>query len=78
LDVIEQALRVDSDAGRFNRAAKLARDAMAVDAEATSLEIALLRLYRQTGSHSAAAEQYSHYAAVAREEGVEPPPLEAV
>jgi ATP/maltotriose-dependent transcriptional regulator MalT/DNA-binding SARP family transcriptional activator len=78
LDIIEQALRADSDAGRFDRAAKLARDAMAVDAEAASLETALLRLYRQTGSHAAAAEQYSHYAAVAREDGIEPPPLEAM
>jgi DNA-binding SARP family transcriptional activator len=78
LDAIEQALRVESDAGRFDRAAKLARGAMALDSEAVALEVALLRLYRQTGSHSAAAEQYSHYAAVAREEGIEPPPLEAV
>jgi hypothetical protein len=50
----------------------------AVDAEAASLETALLRLYRQTGSHAAAAEQYSHYAAVAREDGIEPAPLEAM
>jgi DNA-binding SARP family transcriptional activator len=78
LDVIEQAIRAESDAGRFDRAAKVARRAIAVDSEATPLEVALLRLYRQTGSHSAAAEQYSHYAAVSREDGIEPPPLEAL
>jgi LuxR family maltose regulon positive regulatory protein len=78
LDVIEQALRADSDAGKFDRAAKLARRAMTVDADAASLEVALLRLYRQTGSHSAAAEQYSHYAAVSREDGIDLPPLEAL
>jgi LuxR family maltose regulon positive regulatory protein len=78
LDVIEQALRADSSAGRFDRAASLARAAMAIDTDAASLETALLRIYRQTGSHSAAAEQYSHYAALAREDGIEPPPLEAM
>jgi DNA-binding SARP family transcriptional activator len=78
LDVIEQAIRADSDAGRFDRAARLVRRAMAVDAEAASLEVALLRLYRQSGSHAAAAEQYSHYASVSREEGIEPAPLEAM
>jgi hypothetical protein len=32
-----------------------------------------------TGAHSAAAEQYAHYAAVMREElGIEPPPLDAL
>jgi ATP/maltotriose-dependent transcriptional regulator MalT/DNA-binding SARP family transcriptional activator len=78
LDVIEQALRADSDAGRFDRAGKLARRAMAIDAEAASLEVALLRLYRQTGSHAAAAEQYSHYSAASRDEGIEPQPLEGL
>jgi len=47
--------------------------------QAEHLEFALLRLYRLTGAHAAAAEQYGHYAAVVREElGLEPPPLDAV
>jgi hypothetical protein len=36
----------------------------------------LLRLYRATGAHSAAAEQYAHYANYMRDEhGVDAPPL---
>jgi len=78
LDVIEQAIRIDSEAGLYDRAARLARRAIAVDPDATHIEVALLRLYRQTGSHSAAAEQYAHYSAVVREDGFEPAPLESL
>jgi DNA-binding SARP family transcriptional activator len=39
----------------------------------------LLRLYRLSGAHSAAAEQYGHYATVMRDElGIEPPPLDSL
>ena len=39
----------------------------------------LLRLYRVSGAHSAAAEQYAHYATYMREElGVEPLALDAL
>jgi DNA-binding SARP family transcriptional activator len=62
LDVIEQAIRADSTAGRFDRAARLARRALDVDPDATSIEHALLLVYGGAGSHSAAAEQLSHYA----------------
>jgi DNA-binding SARP family transcriptional activator len=62
LDVIEQAMRTESAAGRYHHAASLARRALDVDPEASSIERALLLLYRYTGSHSAAAEQLSHYA----------------
>jgi DNA-binding SARP family transcriptional activator len=52
---------------------------MEVDPDAEHLELALLRLYRLTGAHSAAAEQYAHYSAMVREElGIEPPPLESL
>ncbi len=54
----------------------LARRALSIDPDLESLELSLLRLYRVTGAHSAAAEQYAHYAAYLRDElGVEPPPL---
>jgi DNA-binding SARP family transcriptional activator len=40
------------------------------------MELTLLRMYRATGAHSAASEQYAHYAAYLRDElGVEPPAL---
>jgi hypothetical protein len=38
----------------------------------------LLHLYRRTGSHAAAAEQYSHYAAAMRADGFEPPALNSL
>lgn len=78
LDVVEQAVRYYFDLGDFDRAARLARGAIAIDPEAEPIEAALLRLYRNTGSHAAAAEQYSHYTAADRAEGVEPRSLEDV
>jgi LuxR family maltose regulon positive regulatory protein len=78
LDVIEQAIHQDTASGRFGRAGLIARRAISVDPEAGSVEIALLRIYRNAGSHSAAAEQYSHYAAQAEDEGFEPTPISAL
>jgi len=79
LQLIEAAVTADMASGHFDRAIGLARRALEVDPEAEELELSLLRLYRQTGAHSAAAEQYAHYAAALRSElGVEPPPLEAI
>jgi DNA-binding SARP family transcriptional activator len=47
--------------------------------EADEIELSLLRLYRLSGSHSAAAEQYEHYAATIRENlGIEPPAFESL
>jgi DNA-binding SARP family transcriptional activator len=79
LQVIEAAIAVDIGAGRFERGIRLARAALGVDRLAEGLEISLVRLYRLSGAHAAAHEQYAHYAALLRDElGVEPPPLEAV
>jgi DNA-binding SARP family transcriptional activator len=78
LDVVEQAVRFYFDLGDFDRAARLARGAIAIDPEAEPIEAALLRLYRNTGSHAAAAEQYSHYSAADRADGLEPRSLEDV
>lgn len=76
LDVIEQAVRASFDAGEFEHAGWLARTAIDVDPEAESLEAALLRVYRNAGSHAAAAEQYSHYSSAERADGIEPEPLD--
>jgi DNA-binding SARP family transcriptional activator len=78
LDVIEQAVRAYFDSGDFDRASRLARGAIAIDPEAEPIEAALLRLYRNTGSHAAAAEQYSHYSALGRADGIEPRPLDEI
>jgi DNA-binding SARP family transcriptional activator len=76
LQVMEAAVTDDMASGHHDRAIELARRAIERDPSNETLELALLRLYRTTGAHAAAAEQYAHYAAVLREElGVEPPPL---
>jgi DNA-binding SARP family transcriptional activator len=79
LEIVERAISQDINSGHFERGIALARRAMEVDPDAEHLELALLRLYRLTGAHSAAAEQYAHYSAMVREElGIEPPPLESL
>jgi DNA-binding SARP family transcriptional activator len=76
LQVVERAVNRDIETGHFERGIRLARRALDIDPDLENLELSLLRLYRVTGAHSAAAEQYAHYAAYLREElGVEPPPL---
>jgi LuxR family maltose regulon positive regulatory protein len=76
LHVIEAAVNRDMETGHFDRGIRLARKALDIDSDLENLELSLLRLYRATGAHSAAAEQYSHYSAYLRKElGLEPPPL---
>jgi DNA-binding SARP family transcriptional activator len=79
LEIVERAIGQDINSGHFERGITLARRSMEVDPDAEHLELALLRLYRLTGAHAAAAEQYAHYSAMVREElGIEPPPLESL
>jgi LuxR family maltose regulon positive regulatory protein len=79
LEIIERAVIADTNAGAFDRAIGLARRAIDVDPEAEQIELALLKLYRRTGAHAAAAEQYVHYSDVLRNDlGIEPPPLESL
>ena len=73
------AVSADTNGGEFDRAIGLARRAIEADPEAEQVELSLLRLYRRTGAHAAAAEQYAHYAACPRNDlGMEPPPLESL
>ena len=77
LEIVERAVTDDIETGHFDRGINLARRVLDVDPTAEHVEVSLLRLYRASGAHAAAAEQYSHYASVMREQlGVEPPPLE--
>ena len=77
LELMERAVTVETDAGHVDRAIRLAQRALDVDPEAEQIEVCLLRLYRMTGAHAAAAEQYAHYASVMRDQlGIEPPALE--
>jgi two-component SAPR family response regulator len=69
----------DTRAGSFDRALAVAQMALQADPDAEQIELCLLRLYRRMGAGAAAAEQYTHYAGVMREQlGVEPPPLESI
>jgi DNA-binding SARP family transcriptional activator len=79
LEIVERSVLDDFSSGHYDRGIRVARRALEVDPTAEQIEVCLLRLYRVTGAHAAAAEQYEHYAAMVREEiGVEPPPLEAL
>jgi two-component system, LytTR family, response regulator len=79
LQVVEAAVTRDMATGHEDRAIDLARKALDRDPGVESLELALVRLYRTTGAHSAAAEQYAHYASVLKEDlGIEPPPLSSL
>jgi DNA-binding SARP family transcriptional activator len=79
LQRIEAAVSRDIDTGHFERGIRLARRALDIDPQADGLELSLVRMYRATGAHAAAAEQYEHYASAVREElGIEPPPLSAL
>jgi len=79
LQVIENAVLADTVSGHFLHGVRLARRAIEVDPDADQIELALLRLYRLSGSHAAAAEQYGHYAAMVRRDlGVDPPPLDSL
>jgi DNA-binding SARP family transcriptional activator len=79
LHAIESCVSADTSTGHYDRGIHLARAALDVDPAADGLEASLVRLYRMSGAHAAAAEQYEHYAAVVRDElGVEPPALEAL
>ena len=79
LEVVERSVLDDFTVGHYDRGIRIARRALEVDETAEQIEVSLLRLYRVSGAHAAAAEQYAHYAAFMREElGVEPPALDAL
>ena len=79
LDRIERAVVADTRSGAFDRALAVAQQALQADPDAEQIELCVLRLYRLTGAHAAAAEQYVHYATVMREQlGLEPPPLDSI
>jgi DNA-binding SARP family transcriptional activator len=79
LEIVERSVLDDFRGGHYDRGIAIARQALEIDPSAEQIEIGLLRLYRATGAHSAAAEQYEHYATVMRDElGLEPLPLDSL
>jgi DNA-binding SARP family transcriptional activator len=79
LEIVERAVSDDFHSGHYDRGISVARRVLEVDPKAENVEMCLLRLYKATGAHAAAAEQYAHYAAAMRTElGVDPPPLDSL
>jgi DNA-binding SARP family transcriptional activator len=78
LRVIEAALRLDLSSGHYLRGIEVAQLAAEAEPESEDIQVALLRLYRLSGSLAAAAEQYGQYAQTLRELGIEPPPFGAI
>jgi DNA-binding SARP family transcriptional activator len=78
LRVMEHAIRIDLDSGHFDRGIFLAERAAEVDPDAEEIQVALVRLYRHSGAHAAAAEQYGHYALALKDLGVDPVPFDDV
>jgi len=77
--VVERSVSDDTRQAHFDRAIAIARRAVEIDPDADGIEVSLLRLYRLTGAHAAAAEQYGHYATMMRDQlGIEPPPLDSL
>jgi DNA-binding SARP family transcriptional activator len=76
LETMEREIADKTAAGDYASAIATARAVMEVDEDADAVEVALIRLYRPSGAHAAAAELYGRYAATQRSEyGVEVPAL---
>jgi ATP/maltotriose-dependent transcriptional regulator MalT/DNA-binding SARP family transcriptional activator len=79
LRAIEAQIKKDIDDGNFDAGVAITRRALELDARQEDLELSLFRLLRNSGAHSAAAEQFARYANVMRGDlGVEPPSLDSV
>jgi DNA-binding SARP family transcriptional activator len=79
LEVVERAIDDETNAARFDRAIELSRRALDVDPSCEQIERRLLRLYRSTGAHAAAEQQYQHYSIQLREDlGIAAPPLNEI
>ena len=79
LRAIEAQIKQDIDSGDFDSGVAITRRALEIDARQEDLELSLFRLLRNSGAHSAAAEQFARYANVLRTDlGVEPPTSDSV
>ena len=76
---VEAADRRARRVGDFERAIRLGHAVLAIDPLADAIELELLRAYKASGRHAAAAEQYAHYAAFVRDElGADPPSFDEI
>jgi DNA-binding SARP family transcriptional activator len=77
LSVVERAVTGASGPLEARWRLWVGQRALQVDPTADGIEAAVIRLYKELGATSAAAEQYAHYAASQRDDlGVEPAALE--
>jgi DNA-binding SARP family transcriptional activator len=75
----EAALAHARRAQDFDRAIRIGHDLLAIDPHADAIEFELLRSYKASGRHAAAAEQYAHYSAQMRDEmGIDVPRFEDI
>jgi ATP/maltotriose-dependent transcriptional regulator MalT/DNA-binding SARP family transcriptional activator len=78
LEVMERAAVTQLNSGDPAGALHLAQAAVSVDPTADALQVLVIRLCRQLGAHSAAAERYAAYAEYLNDLGTEAPPLELI
>ena len=77
LAAVEASINEALAQGVPERAIDLAQRVLTVDSTADTVELALLKAYKASRRHAAAAEQYAHYASQMREQlGIEAPPIE--
>jgi|GEM_PF-909687 ATP-dependent transcriptional regulator len=76
LRVIERAVRLDIDGGQLARGVFLAERAAEVEPDSEEIQLALIRIYRLSGAHAAAAEQYANYSRAMRDLGLEAPSID--
>jgi LuxR family maltose regulon positive regulatory protein len=72
LEVMERAVSHEADAGRIDRAIRLAQRALDIDPQLEEVEKSVIRLYTFASAHAAAAEQYGRYSAGQRDLGLDP------
>jgi two-component SAPR family response regulator len=75
LRVAEHAIRSATRNLLLQGAIGVAQRASRLEPEADEIQMALIQLYRMTGAHAAAAEQYEHYVESMTALGLEPQPL---
>jgi two-component SAPR family response regulator len=66
--VIETEVRDAIKSNKYLEGILMARRALEIDPRHDELELLLLRLLRNSGAHSAAAEQYARYATMLRQD----------
>jgi DNA-binding SARP family transcriptional activator len=79
LHIVETQVRSYMKSGLFDAGITMARRALEIDPRHEDLEVSLVRLLRNSGAHSAAAEQYARYASYLRRDlGIDAPPLDSL